>query len=251
MANGLNIHQQHSGVIARYIKSMLAGALTLYLSMSTVHAELSIQEKDPESSLINAYNQIKDADYESAALHHFVNELTQRVDAHPEDFLAWELLAKIYDQHGDETYAVYAASEAINLGHSSEALQQILLSDSIGVAQDQLQSSYLVGITDTAFLKQYQSALSKIYGDVYGFNYDESLPKRTVRAYRVKTPKYSAKPKASSRSSRAAATKRANKAAMRRRAAAKSKSTYKQAAPVKKSQPTSSGVSDPFVILRQ
>jgi hypothetical protein len=179
------------------IKAFLIGLVISGSAIGTANSELFIQEKPPVSSIITQYAQLKNANASSAQLQQFIIELNQRVTSNPNDSLAWQVLAQIYYSNGYHAYAVYAASEAIDLGQSTATLKKILLNSSAIVSESQLQADYLTDVMDTEFLKQYQYALSKIYGEVYGFNYDESLPKppapvvkpRIAKANKISSPK--------------------------------------------------------------
>ena len=159
------------------IKALAIGLVLFGFTLSPAHSELSIQEKEPESSVVNQYSILKNSDESSADLHQLVDDLNQRVAANPEDSLAWELLAQIYYNNGYYANAVYAASEATDQGYSTDKLKKILLHSSAMIAEEQLEQNYLTSDVDDEFLKSYQMTLSKIYGEIYVFNYDESLPK--------------------------------------------------------------------------
>lgn len=169
------------------VKTALAGLAVIVTLAGSAHAELIIQEKDPSASIINRYEVLKDADYTSLELHQLVDDLNQRVANNPKDTLAWEILAQIYYSNGYDLYALYAASEAIDQGYSTNTLEKILLDSSMAVSQSQLQSGYLGEEVDQSFVTEYQYALSKIYGEVYDFNYDESLPKPPPPVLRKRT----------------------------------------------------------------
>lgn len=233
-------------------KTIMAGVLITGLAMSTAHAELVIQEKDPSASIINQFDALKQSDAQSPQLHQFVTELNQRLDRNPSDALAWEILAQIYYDNGYHAYAIYAASEAIDVGQSTNELKKILLNSSAIVSQSQLQSDYLTDEVDAAFLKEYQYALSKIYGDIYGFNYDESLPKPPAPIVRPKKVKVKSK----SKSRQNIAAKRQATPVKRTAAVKRPSRQLPKAKPVNKSaKPSSSRNSnakstDPFSILR-
>lgn len=229
-------------------KAIVAGIVIIGSAMSTAHSELVIQEKDPSASITNQFAALKNTDMKSPQLHQLMTELNQRLARNPKDSLAWEILAQIYFDHGYYAYAVYAASEAIDLGQSTAKLKKILLNSSAVVSQNQLQSDYLTDEVDAAFLKEYQHALSKIYGDIYEFNYDESLPKPPPPIVKPKR----AKPKAQYRAPAKRQTKPAKrKAAVKQapRPAPKAKPVYK---PAKQSSPRNNNgkSADPFSILR-
>ena len=233
-------------------KAFLAGLFIMGSAMTTAHSELVIQEKDPGSSIINQFSALKNADAKSPQLHQLVADLNQRVSRNPNDSLAWEILAQIYSNNGYHAYAVYAASEAIDSGQSTATLKSILINSSALVSQSQLQSDYLTDDMDTAFLTEYQHALSKIYGEVYGFNYDESLPKPPAPVVKAR----STRSKNVSNAKRRAAVKR-QAALVKRKAAVKQKSRPVPKAkpvqrPAKPSSPRSSNTksTDPFSILR-
>lgn len=234
-------------------KAIMMGAFIIGSAMSTAHSELVIQEKDPSAntsnSATNQFTALKNADLRSLQLHQFVAELNQKLTRDPKDALAWEQLAQIYYDHGYHSYAVYAASEAIELGQINSKIKKILLNSSAFVSQKQLQSGYLTNEADPAFLKEYQYALSKIYGDIYGFNYDESLPQPVIKPRRAK-PKASYRPpvKRQAQPSKSTTTKRQT-------AAKPSPRPVPRAKPVQKPAPSSpknsnSKSADPFSILR-
>lgn len=234
--------------INRVNRAMAIGVVLMVTAVNSAHSELSIQEKEPQSSVVNQYNLLKNADESSNQLHQLISSLKQRVAANPEDSLAWELLAQIYYNNGYHAYAVYAASEAIEQGYTTTKLKKILLNSSAIVAESQLKAGYLSGDVDSEFLKEYQHALSKIYGEVYGFNYDESLPKPPAPVVRAKP----AKVKSKARSKSSVISKKKAKAAVKKKPIVKKRP---KAAPVKKpvkpavrkSTPRST---DPFSILR-
>ena len=233
-------------------RAFLAGLLVMGTAMGSAHSELVIQEKDPESSIINQYAVLKTADATSPQLHQLIADLNQRLSHDPNDSLSWEILAQIYHDNGYHDYAVYAASEAIDLGQSTAKLKRILLNSSAIVSQNQLQSGYLTDEVDTKFLKEYQYTLSKIYGEVYGFNYDESLPKPPAPVVKARAVKQ----KSRSKTKRRTATKR-KAAPVKKRAAVKQKPRPKpKARPIKRSAKPSPPKSrnpkstDPFSILR-
>lgn len=232
-------------------KAIITGAFIIGTAMSAAHSELVIQEKDPSTtnSTSNQFNALKNADIRSLQLHQFIAELNQRLTGNPKDAVAWAQLAQIYYDHGYHDYAVYAASEAVDLGQSTPEMKKILLNSSALISQKQLQSGYLTNEADPDFVKEYQYALSKIYGDIYGFNYDESLPQPVIKPRRAK-PKTSYRPpvKRQAQPSRATSTKR--------KAAAKpSPRPVPRAKPVQKPAPSApknsnSKSADPFSILR-
>lgn len=235
-------------------KTIFISLLIMGATIGTAHSELSIAEKNPQSSVINQYASLKNANPRSAELHQLVADLNQRVSINPKDALAWELLAQIYYNNGYHTYAVYAASEAIESGYSTAKIKKILLNSSAIVSKGQLQADYLAGEIDEDFLKEYQLALSKIYGEVHGFNYDESLPKPPV----VRPRAVKAKSTSSSRS-RPAASKKAYKAPVKQRAKPikKRRVVKPKPAPVRRATPkpapkskSNSRPSDPFSIVR-
>lgn len=233
-------------------KTLLAGLFVMVSAMSTAHSELVIQEKDPSASIVNQFAALKNTDAKSPQLRQFVTELNNRLSLNPNDSLAWEILAQIYYDNGYHAYAVYASSEAIDQGRSTDKLKKILLNSSAVVSQSQLQSDYLTDEVDAAFLKEYQYALSKIYGDIYGFNYDESLPKPPSPVVKPRRTKTTSRPKVQYRSSvkkQASPTKR--RAAVKRppRQILKTKPVNK---PAKPSSPRNSNAksADPFSILR-
>lgn len=230
---------------------MLTGLITMGAAMNTAHSELSIQEKDPQSSIVNQYAALKNADAKSPKLHALITDLNQRLALNPKDSLAWEILAQIYYNNGYYAYAVYAASEAVDLGQSTPKLKKILLNSSAIVSESQLEAEYLTDDVDAEFLKDYQYALSKIYGEVYGFNYDESLPKPPAPTVRPRTAK--AKSKASSQR-RAPIKKKVRSAPVKKKSVVKPRP---KPAPVKKPSKPSTPKNntpkstDPFSILRQ
>lgn len=228
-------------------KAFLAGLVIMGSAMTTAHSELVVQEKDPGSSIINQFETLKNSDATSPQLHQLITDLNQRLSRNPDDSLAWEILAQIYYNNGYHAYAVYAASEAIDLGQSTAKLKKILLNSSAIVSQSQLQSDYLTDEVDAAFLKEYQYALSKIYGDIHGFNYDESLPKPPP-AIRSK----STKAKNRLKTQRRASAKKTS-APIKRKAAVQKPPRPPRVKPVTKPSPTKKSnakSSDPFSILR-
>ncbi len=174
------------GNVSKVTKSAIAGFIIVCSTMSAAHSELSIQEREPESSIANQYAALKEADETSEPLHQLIAELNRRVTVNPTDSLAWELLAQIYYNNGYHANAVYAASEAVEKGYSTPTLKRILLNSSAIVAQNQLKEHYLATDVNEDFIKEYQNALSKIYGSIYNFNYDESLPKPPAPIVRPK-----------------------------------------------------------------
>ncbi|MEK6200577.1 hypothetical protein [Psychrobacter sp. P11G5] len=223
-------------------KAILVGLFITGSVMGTAHSELVIQEKDPGSSIINQYAKLKNADAKSPQLHQLISDLNQRLSSNPNDSLAWEILAQIYYNNGYHAYAVYAASEAINLGQNTSKLKKILLNSSAIVSQSQLQSDYLTDEVEADFLKEYQYALSKIYGEVYGFNYDESLPK---------PPAPVVKPRAAKTKSQRRASVKRQVAPVKRKTAVKQKlaasKPVKQQSTPRKTTPIST---DPFKNVR-
>lgn len=223
---------------------LLVISIGMLSSIGVAHAELSITEKDPESSIVNQYEQYKTSDLDDLSVSSFVDQLNQRVEQNPNDSLAWEMLAKVYYDYGDIDYAVYAASEAIDSGAADNALYSILLTGSTFIAVDQLESGYAQAIDDEAFIEQYQAALSKVYGTIHGFNYNEALPKPVVRSTPARAAKKYTPKKRVTRNKRAAV-----KPKPKRNVAPK-----KTSRPVSKPKPqaprktTPSG--DPFKILR-
>ncbi len=235
-------------------RTILVALLMTGLAVSTAHSELVIQEKDADSSIINQYATLKNTDVKSLPLHELIKDLNQRLSLNPNDSLAWEILSEIYYNHGYHAYALYAASEAISSGHSTENLKRILLNSSAIVSKSQLQSDYLTEDLEADFLEDYQYALSKIYGEVYGFNYDESLPKPVAPVVKPRAAKAKSKTRAQTRPSvqkktQAAPSKRKVIVKPNIRPVPKSK-PVKQ--PVKQSSPKSSNAksTDPFSILR-
>lgn len=231
-------------------KAAVTGLIIMCSAIGTAHGELSIQEKEPEASVINRYATLKNADANSTQLHQLIAELNQKVSSNPNDSLAWELLAQIYYNNGYHAYAVYAASEAMEHGYSTPKLKKILLNSSAIISQSQLQADYLTDDVDQAFLKEYQFSLSKIYGEVYGFNYDESLPKSAAPIVRPKA-------KASSKTSRSKpANKRVNTTPKRRAVVQPKSRPLPRVTPAKKpaspspSRNSGSSTTDPFKILR-
>lgn len=232
-------------------KTIMAIVFIMGSAMSTAHGELVIQEKDPSASIINQFAALKNSDTQSPQLHQFVTELNNRLSHNPNDSLAWEILAQIYYDNGYHAYAFYAASEAVDLGQSTDKLKKILLNSSAVVSQSQLQSDYLTDEVDAAFLKEYQHALSKVYGDLYGFNYDESLPKPPVVKPRApkKVNKSKAQPRIAVRKQVIPKKAVAVKQPPPPRQTPKAKPVNK---PAKSSSPRNSNTksSDPFSILR-
>lgn len=235
-------------------RATLVALLIVGLTVSTAHSELIIQEKDPDSSITNQYAALKNADVQSPQLHQLIEDLNQRLSLNPNDSLAWEILSEIYYNHGYHAYALYAASEAVSSGQSTEKLKKILLNSSAIVSKSQLQSDYLTDDLETDFLEEYQYALSKIYGEVYGFNYDESLPKPVAFVVKPRAAKAKSKTRAQSRPS----TQKKTQVALSKRKAIVKQNT--QPVPkskpvkqlVKQSSPKSSNAksTDPFSILR-
>lgn len=230
--------------IDKVATGLLVTSIGMLSNIGIAHAELSISEKDPESSIVNQYEQYKTSDLDALSVSSFVDQLNQRVEQNPKDSLAWEILAKVYYDYGDIDYAVYAASEAIDSGSMDNDLYTILLTGSSFIAADQLEAGYADQIDSEKFINQYQAAISKVYGTMHGFNYNETLPKPVVR----KTP------------SRAVKKYTPKKRVTRnKRAAVKSKPKPKVASkkrnrPVSKPKPqaprsTTPSV-DPFKILR-
>ncbi|SLJ84288.1 tetratricopeptide repeat protein [Psychrobacter sp. DAB_AL43B] len=239
-------------------KALLVGLFIMGSAMSAAHSELVIQEKDPGASIINQFAALKSADAQSVQLHQLITDLNQRLDSNPNDSLAWEILAQIYYNNGYHDYAVYAASEAIDLGQNTAKLKKILLNSSAIVSQSQLQSDYLTDEVDGEFLKQYQYALSKIYGEIYGFNYDESLPKPPAPVVKSRNNKTTSKSKAQRRASVKKQATPAKKATPPKRKAAvkqpprpvpKAKPVNKPAKPPS-SRNSNAKSTDPFSILR-
>lgn len=228
-------------------KAFLAGLFIMGSAMTTAHSELVIQEKDPGSSIINQFSALKNADAKSPQLHQLVTDLNQRVSRNPNDSLAWEILAQIYSNNGYHAYAVYAASEAIDLGQSTAKLKKILLNSSAIVSQSQLQSDYLTDEVDAAFLKEYQYALSKIYGDIYGFNYDESLPKPPAPFVKPRSGRSGTKSKPQPQVSVKKASKPMKKPAVKKPPRPPKVKPVTKPSPTKKSNAKST---DPFSILR-
>lgn len=243
------------------VKAAVTGVLVMFGALSCAHAELIIQEKNPETSISNRYALLLDANPTSAELHQLVTDLNQRVTNNPKDTLAWEILAKIYDHNGYELYAIYAASEAMEQGYSTTRLQKILLDNSTSIAEQQLRSGYLSAGVDADFFTEYQLAISQIYGDVYSFNYDESLPKPPVIRTRVNNRPLNQRNAVNSRysSTRKPRTVQTHAATTRKRKPTKPRATP----PVLKSKPQArkpvvkpafnqrnSSSGDPFKILR-
>ncbi|WP_435950801.1 hypothetical protein [Psychrobacter sp. DM8] len=240
---------------AKYYKAVVTSIAIMGSAISVAHSETLGQQLDPQLNVINQYERLKNTDARSAELHQLVATLNQRLDSNPSDSLAWELLAQIYYNNGYYAYAVYAASEAIDQGYRSDKLQKILLNSSAIVSQNQLQQDYLTDELDDRFLNEYQSALSRIYGSVYGFNYDESLPKppapvvkpKAVKA-KVKVPRRATKKKAQIVSKKKAAPKKKTVVKTKPRVVPKKAPVKKIVKPApKKSNPRST---DPFSILR-
>ena len=140
-----------------------------------------------------------------------------------------------------------AASEAIDLGQSTAKLKKILLNSSAIVSQSQLQSDYLTDEVDAAFLKEYQYALSKIYGDIYVFNYDESLPKPPAPVVKPRSGKSGTKSKPQPQVSVKKASKSMKKPAVKKPPRPPKVKPVTKPSPTKKSNAKST---DPFSILR-
>ena len=247
--NRMNKALQHLiGKPTRVSKTVLTGVLIASIAVSTAQAELSIQEKNPQDSVINQYASIKNKDTSSLELRNLAIALNQRVANNPKDSSAWEVLAQIYYSNNYHVYAVYAASEAIDLGNSNAELQKILLNSSAMVAKRQLQANYLADDIDEAFVTEYQHALSKIYGEVHGFNYDESLPKPPVVRVKPRASTPSRPRRNTTTPSRSAATPSTRRAATPARAKpVPVKRTASPAPAVNKSASST----DPFANLRQ
>ncbi|WP_367106019.1 hypothetical protein [uncultured Psychrobacter sp.] len=245
----MNFIKKNIRSIIKPSTAILTGLVTMGVAMNTAHSELSIQEKDPKSSIVNQYAALKNTDAKSPKLHALITDLNQRIALNPKDSLAWEILAQIYYNNGYYAYAVYAASEAVDLGQSTPKLKKILLNSSAIVSESQLEAEYLTDDVDAEFLKDYQYALSKIYGEVYGFNYDESLPKPPAPIVKPKAVKTKSKISAHRRTP---VKKKARSAPVKKKAAVKPKATPK-ASPIKKPTPSknsNSKATDPFSILR-
>lgn len=236
------------------VKNIVVTAAISYTTMGVAHSELLIQERNPESSIINQYTNLKNANAGSVQLHQLVAQLNQRVTTNPNDVLAWELLAQIYYDNGYHDYAVYTASEAIDLGTSTAPMKKIILESSAAVSKNQLAANLsMTSKADNEFKEKYRSALSKIYGEVHGFNYDESLPKPIVvpsrnRAVNVRSSRNS--------SSRAVAAKPTPKPRQSTPPKARAVTKPKPApvavkTPVSKPATRKSSSSDPFSILRK
>lgn len=240
----LSVGDKALSYITKFSRALMIGCATTVITVGCTHSKLSKQEKDPQNSVAIQYDSSNSVDSKSSDLHQLVAQLNQRVSVDPNDALAWELLAQTYYNNGYHAYAVYAASEAIESGYSSAKIKKILLNSSAIVSKSQLEADYLAGETDKAFLAEYQLALSKIYGEVHGFNYDESLPKPPV--VRVKA---APQVKSNSRSSARKATPKVKKSAPpKKRVAPK---PAKKATPKTAPKPKSSSISkDPFSILR-
>lgn len=168
-----------------YSKALLA--LVLLLPFQLSHAD-DVQEtsvNEAETAIVET-EALKPKDVEQ-----LVTQLNDYVLTHPEDRRVWETLAQTYYQYGYSEDAVYAAGEAAVLGSEEPYIKQILLLDSVALAKSQIQEGYSIGLTDSdaAFLKEYQHALSKTYGDIYGFNYDESLPKKRIVRKKYSQPR--------------------------------------------------------------
>lgn len=240
------------GNVSKVTKSAIAGFIIMYSAMSVAHSELSIQEREPESSITNRYAALKNADEKSVALHQLIAELNQRVTVNPADSLAWELLAQIYYSNGYHANAVYAASEAVEKGYSTPTLKKVLLNSSAMVAQNQLKGHYLSTDVDEDFIKEYQNALSKIYGSIYDFNYDESLPKPPAPIVRPKARQM----KSTSNSRHRAPIPKKVKTTAKKKTVVQKPRVAPKVLPAKqpiKSLPSNSGKSstaDPFKILR-
>lgn len=240
----------------KWSKSLLLGVAIFGGTMSMAHSELTIEEKDPESSIINRFENLKDAELSDLALHELVNDLNNRLSANPKDSLAWGILAQIYYENGYDDYALYAANEAIDLGYNTTKLKRILLNSSVVVAENQLREDYLVEGVDEDFIKEYQYSLSRIYGEVYGFNYDESLPKAVAPVVR---PKAKVSTSTVKRRPVSTARRRAPTPAPKKRVSSPPKPKTTPVArpkvivkPKSTTTPKTTGASsDPFKILRQ
>lgn len=243
----LSVGDKALSYITKFGRALMIGCVTTVVTVGCTHSKLSKQEKDPQNSVAIQYDSSKSVDSKPSDLHQLVAQLNQRVSVDPNDALAWELLAQTYYNNGYHAYAVYAASEAIESGYSSAKIKKILLNSSAIVSKSQLEADYLAGETNEAFLAEYQLALSKIYGEVHGFNYDESLPKPIVRARPAKAaPKSYNRPATVKKS----APIKVKKSAPKKPKAAKPKPA-KKATPKAAPKPKSSSSSkDPFSILR-
>ena len=167
-----------------YSKALLA--LVLFIPFHLSHAEdaQDMTSDEVETTMVETQELTPDE------VEKLVAQLSQYVLMHPEDRRVWETLAQTYDKYGYSEDAVYAAGEAAVLGSDAPYIKQILLLDSVALAKWQIQSGYSIGLTDSdaQFVKDYQQALSKTYGDIYGFNYDESLPKKRIVRKRYSKP---------------------------------------------------------------
>lgn len=238
-----------------YFKAVLTSIVIMGSALSAAYGEVTMLPTDSQLNLINQFERLQNADISSAELRGLVATLNQRLSNNPNDSLSWELLAQIYYNNGYYAYAVYAASEAIDQGYSSEKLQKILLSSSAIVSKNQLQQDYLSDDLDDEFLEEYQNALSKIYGSVYGFNYDESLPKPPAP---VVKPRVKSKAKSTRRATtqkRVQATPKKKPVVKRAPKKVTPKRVVPKKAPVKKSvtpapQRSTPRSTDPFSILR-
>lgn len=175
-----------------YSKALLAFVLLLPFQLS--HAD-DVQETSvnkAETAIVET-EALKPKDVEQ-----LVTQLNNYVLTHPEERRVWETLAQTYYQYGYSEDAVYAAGEAAVLGSDAPYIKQILLLDSVALAKSQIQAGYSIVLTenDATFLKEYQHALSKTYGDIYGFNYDESLPKKRIVRKKYSQPRRTAPKKA-------------------------------------------------------
>ena len=223
----------------------LANAESIDSNSNAVEVEDKVNDT---SEIEQQYQLLKDSEANLTELLGLVTELNQIVD----EAEAWEILANVYYDNGYYNYALYAASEAVDLGVESENLQYILLNSSVILAEQQIDNGYLENITDKQFLEQYQAVLSKIYGDIHNFNYDESLPKPVIRA-KKRTHKAKSNKKGYKRKHyrTAKSTKQPTKSKQRSRTKA---SQAKKPTSSKKTNPSSPPKPkksiDPFILVR-
>lgn len=224
----------------RAAKAIITGLVIMGAGFSVAHGD----DTSSTSSIMKQYEAIKSSEKrQPSQLYTLVEALNQTITANPKDRFAWEALAKIYYDNGYYTYALYSVSEATKLGESTASLQKILLDSSVQVVSSQLEAGYLNGSSDK-FVNEYKMTLSQIYGNVHGFNYDESLPTPVVRTKKLTNTK-----PARARSAQKKERTRKKNAAPRRI----TKTVIpKQKVPTKRTpvKPSSSAPTDPFGILR-
>ncbi len=169
-------------------------ALILVLPFQLGHAEDNAELSAEDTASVS----LETSSLGNEDVERLVTQLNAYITENPDNLRVWETLAQTYHQYGYLSEALYAAGEAEALGSEAPTIKKILLNDSVSLAEAQIQEGYTVGITeaDAGFVKDYQNALSKTYGNIYQFNYDESLPKprRTVRSYRAPKRAKTARP---------------------------------------------------------